>query len=144
MGSPHSNEGVSTLRESSDCWYLGNPNRRAQNLEQPQLGHYPSSRLDETVKHNPHWKKRYGGRLRGETANSMVKDKGALRVGSCRAMGLAANNVGFLAYVVAHNLREAKGYAYQKQLIEDNRVQPPPAEPSSTPTRGGNNPRAPP
>ena len=38
----------------------------------------------------PAWNKRYGGRLRVETTNSMVKDKGALKLGSCRALGLAA------------------------------------------------------
>ena len=92
----------------------------------------------------PAWQKRYGGRLMGETSNSMLKDKGALRVGSCRALGLAANNIGLLAHAVAHNLREAKGYAYQQQLIEDEQEQPPPIKPPSTPTRRGNNSRAPP
>ena len=84
------------------------------------------------------------GRLRVETTNSMVKDKGALKLGSCRALGLAADNMALLAHVVAHNLREAKGYAYHKQLLEDNSAQPTPIEPSSTPTRGENNSRAPP
>ena len=82
--------------------------------------------------------------MMGETSNSMLKDKGALRVGSCRALGLAANNIGLLAHAVAHNLCEAKGYAYQQQLIEDEQEQPPPIKPPSTPTRRGNNSRAPP
>lgn len=92
----------------------------------------------------PAWHQRYAGRLRGETTNSMLKDKGALKLGSCRAMGLAANHLALLAYVVAHNLREVKGYQYNQRLIEDTSPEPPEAEPPSTPTSGADNSRAPP
>lgn len=92
----------------------------------------------------PAWHQRYTARLRVETGNSMVKDKGALRVGSCRALGLAANNLGLIAHAVAHNLREAKGYKYRTQPAEDHTKPPPRTEPASTPTSRAKHPRAPP
>ncbi len=38
----------------------------------------------------------------------MLKDKGGLDAGWCRAFGLAADTIGALALAVVHNLREAK------------------------------------
>ena len=53
----------------------------------------------------PASKQSYGRRNRVETRNSVLKDKGALSAGWCRAFGLAAQTVGALALAVAHNLR---------------------------------------
>ena len=38
----------------------------------------------------------------------MLKDKGGLKAGWCRAFGLAAHTIGALALAVVHNLREMK------------------------------------
>ena len=38
----------------------------------------------------------------------MLKDKGGLDAGWCRAFGLAAQTIGALALAVVHNLRELK------------------------------------
>ena len=54
------------------------------------------------------WKQSYGRRNIIEKSNSMLKDKGGLTAGWCRAFGLAAHTIGALALAVVHNLREAK------------------------------------
>ena len=54
------------------------------------------------------WKQSYGRRNIIEKSNSMLKDKGGLNAGWCRAFGLAAHTIGALALAVAHNLKELK------------------------------------
>ena len=54
------------------------------------------------------WKQSYGRRNIIEKSNAMLKDKGALQAGWCRAFGLAAHTIGALALAVVHNLRELK------------------------------------
>ena len=60
----------------------------------------------------------------------MLKDKGGLNAGWCRAFGLAAHTIGALALAVAHNLRELK----QTIRVERTQTQKPrrrPARPKS-------------
>ena len=54
------------------------------------------------------WKQSYGRRNIVEKSNAMLKDKGGLQAGWCRAFGLAAHTIGALALVIVHNLRELK------------------------------------
>ena len=54
------------------------------------------------------WKQSYSRRNIIEKSNSMLKDKGGLNAGWCRAFGLAAHTIGALALAVVHNLREMK------------------------------------
>ncbi len=56
------------------------------------------------------WKQSYGRRNIIEKANSMLKDKGGLNAGWCRAFGLAAQTIGALALTVVHNLKELKRF----------------------------------
>ena len=70
----------------------------------------------------PAWKKRYGGRLQIENLNSLVKDKGGLKDGWCRALGQAAYNFGLLALLIAHNLRQPNNFDHEN---EPDSEQPP-------------------
>ena len=54
------------------------------------------------------WKLSYGRRNSIETRNSILKDKGGLTAGWCRAFGLAAQTIGAVALAVVHNLKELK------------------------------------
>ena len=54
------------------------------------------------------WKQSYGRRNIIEKSNAMLKDKGGLQAGWCRAFGLAAHTIGALDLAVVHNLKEAK------------------------------------
>ena len=54
------------------------------------------------------WKQSYGRRNIIEKSNAMLKDKGGLQAGWCRAFGLAAHTIGALALAVVHNLKELK------------------------------------
>lgn len=54
----------------------------------------------------PAWKRSYGRRNPSEKTISMVKDKGGLTPGWCRAFGLAAHTIGALALAIAHNLKQ--------------------------------------
>ena len=54
------------------------------------------------------WKQSYGRRNIIKKSNAMLKDKGGLNAGWCRAFGLAAHTIGALALAVVHNLREMK------------------------------------
>ena len=54
----------------------------------------------------PAWKRSYGRRNPSETTFSMIKDKGGLKAGWCRAFGLAAHTIGTLALAIAHNLKQ--------------------------------------
>ena len=54
------------------------------------------------------WKQSYGRRNIIEKSNAMLKDKGGLDAGWCRAFGLAAQTIGALALAVVHNLKETK------------------------------------
>ena len=54
------------------------------------------------------WKQSYGRRNIIEKSNAMLKDKGGLNAGWCRAFGLAAHTIGALALAVVHNLKELK------------------------------------
>ena len=73
----------------------------------------PVEELD-TYQHIPFgtlaWKKSYGRRLQIENLNSLVKDKGGLKDGWCRALGEAAHNFGLLALLIAHNLRQPNNF----------------------------------
>ncbi|MCQ3804295.1 MAG: hypothetical protein OXC98_01080 [bacterium] len=98
----------------------------------------------------PAWKKSYKSRrVQIENLNGIVKEKGGLKDGWCRAFGLAAHNLGLLALLVAHNLRQAKRYQtrQRQQSTESNGQQPPPthaAAPPSAPSRNGLTTRGPP
>ena len=75
--------------------------------------------------------KSYGRRNPSEKTISMIKDKGGLKAGWCRAFGLAAHTIGVLALAIAHNVKETIG-------IERTQTQKPapPARPKShQPTR---------
>ena len=89
----------------------------------------PVEKLD-TYQHipfgTPAWKKRYGGRLQIENLNSLVKDKGGLEDGWCRALGQAAHNFGLLVLLIAHNLRQPNNF--------DNEEEKPDSEQPPTPT----------
>ena len=54
----------------------------------------------------PAWKRSYGRRNPSEKTISMIKDKGGLTPGWCRAFGLAAHTIGVLALAIAHNLKQ--------------------------------------
>lgn len=54
----------------------------------------------------PAWKRSYGRRNPSEKTISMIKDKGGLTPGWCRAFGLAAHTIGALALAIAHNLKQ--------------------------------------
>ena len=54
----------------------------------------------------PAWKKSYGRRNPSEKTISMIKDKGGLTPGWCRAFGLAAHTIGALALAITHNLKQ--------------------------------------
>ena len=54
----------------------------------------------------PAWKRSYGRRNPSEKTISMIKDKGGLKAGWCRAFGLAAHTIGVLALAIAHNLKQ--------------------------------------
>ena len=56
----------------------------------------------------------------------MIKDKGGLKAGWCRAFGLAAHTIGVLALAIAHNLK-------QTLTVERTQTQKPaaPARPKS-------------
>ena len=54
------------------------------------------------------WKQSYGRRNIIEKSNAMLKDKGGLNAGWCRAFGLAAHTIGALALAIVHNLKELK------------------------------------
>ena len=54
------------------------------------------------------WKQSYGRRNIIEKANSMLKDKGGLNAGWCRALGLAAQTIGALALAIVHNLKRTE------------------------------------
>ena len=54
------------------------------------------------------WKQIYGRRNIIEKSNAMLKDKGGLDAGWCRAFGIAAHTIGALALAIVHNLRELK------------------------------------
>lgn len=56
----------------------------------------------------PAWKQSYGRRNSIETRNSILKDKGGLNAGRCRAFGVAAQTIGALALAVVHNLKASK------------------------------------
>ena len=56
------------------------------------------------------WKRSYGRRNIIEKANSLLKDKGGLNAGWCRAFGLAAQTIGALALAVVQNLKELKRF----------------------------------
>ncbi len=54
------------------------------------------------------WKQSYGRRNIVEKSNAMLKDKGGLDAGWCRAFGIAAQTIGGLALAIVHNLKELK------------------------------------
>ena len=66
--------------------------------------------------------KSYGRRNPSEKTISMIKDKGGLKAGWCRAFGLAAHTIGVLALAIAHNVKETIG-------IERTQTQNPPLRP---------------
>ena len=96
----------------------------------------------------PAWKKSYNRRVQIENLNGIVKDKNGLEGGWCRAFGLAAHNLGLLALLVAHNLRQAKRHQHRQQPTESNGQQPPSPPPAATPpsasSRNGLTTRGPP
>ncbi len=57
----------------------------------------------------PAHNKSYGRRNPSEKTISMIKDKGGLKAGWCRAFGLAAHTIGVLALAIAHNIKENIG-----------------------------------
>ena len=87
-------------------------------------------------------------RVQIENLNGIVKDKNGLKDGWCRAFGLAAHNLGLLALLAAHNLRQTKRYHHRQQSTESNGHEPlpptPAAAPPSAPSRNGQTARGPP
>jgi hypothetical protein len=63
----------------------------------------------------PAWEQSYGRRNSVETRNSVLKSKGALAAGWCRAFGLAAQTIGALALAVAHNLYQLTSILRREQ-----------------------------
>lgn len=95
----------------------------------------------------PAWKKSYARRVQIENLNGIAKDKGGLKNGWCRALGLAAHNLGLLALLAAHNLRQALKHQHRQHPEEENGQQPPPTPtvaPPSTPSLNGKTTRGPP
>ena len=94
------------------------------------------------------WKDSYGRRNQVENLNGMVKDKGGLKRGWCRAFGLAAHNLGLLALLIAHNLRQAMKQEHLRPSAESNGHEPQPATTTATPpntvSRNGITTRGPP
>ena len=92
----------------------------------------------------PAWKKRYGGRGQIENLNSLVKDKGSLEDGWCRAFGKAAFNFGLLALLIAHNLRQPNNFDNDNEPDGEQPPTPTRACPPSQPTANGLTTRDPP
>ncbi|MDE0231078.1 MAG: transposase [bacterium] len=79
------------------------------------------------------WKKSYSRRNRIENVNGMIKDKGGLKRGWCRAFGLAAHNLGLVALVVAHNLQQAMKHEDSRPSAESNGHEPQSPTTTATP-----------
>ena len=92
----------------------------------------------------PAWQKRYGGRLQIENLNSLVKDKGSLEDGWCRALGQAAHNFGLLALLIAHNLRQPNNFDHDDEPHSEQPPTPTRAYPPSQPAANGLTTRGPP
>ena len=75
--------------------------------------------------------KSYGRRNPSEKTISMIKDKGGLKAGWCRAFGLAAHTIGVLALAIAHNLKENIGI----ERTQTHKPAPPARPKSHQPTR---------
>ena len=107
----------------------------------------PVEQLD-TYQHipfgTPAWQKRYGGRLQIENLNSLVKDKGSLEDGWCRALGQAAHNFGLLALLIAHNLRQPNNFDHDDEPHSEQPPTPTRAYPPSQPAANGLTTRGPP
>ena len=61
----------------------------------------------------------------------MIKDKGGLKAGWCRAFGLAAHTIGVLALAIAHNVKENIGI----ERTQTDKPAPPARPKSHQPTR---------
>ena len=75
--------------------------------------------------------KSYGRRNPSEKTFSMIKDKGGLKAGWCRAFGLAAHTIGVLALAIAHNVKETIGI----ERTQTDKAAPPARPKSHQPTR---------
>ena len=78
------------------------------------------------------WKQSYGRRNIVEKSNAMLKDKGGLDAGWCRAFGIAAQTIGGLALAIVHNLKELKREAKRelKRLLSRQKRNGTVSEPS--------------
>ena len=74
-------------------------------LAHPSLGVELLDSFQRIPYGTPAWKQSYSRRNIIEKSNAMIKDKGALDSGWCRAFGLAAHTIAALALAVVHNLR---------------------------------------
>ena len=71
------------------------------------MANVPVDELDSYQKHpygTPAWQKSYSRRNQVENTNSILRNKGGLKDGWCRAFGLAAHTLGNLALTIAYNL----------------------------------------
>ena len=79
----------------------------------------------------PTWKRNYGRRNPSEKTISMIKDKGGLKAGRCRSLGLAAHTIGALALAIAHNLKQT----FRIERTQTQKPAPPARPKSHQPTR---------
>ena len=129
------------ITTSAKTWKNRNRPTKA-NLDVPYVGNIddeyccrgtvtiPVDKLD-TYQDIPYGTPAWQKRLRAETTNSMLKDKGGLKAGWCRAFGLAAHTIGALALAIAHNVKETIGI----ERTQTEKPAPPARPKSHQPTR---------
>ena len=87
------------------------------------MANVPVDELDSYQKlpyGTPAWQKSYSRRNQVENTNSILKNKGGLKDGWCRAFGLAAHILGTLALTIAYNLGLGRRHLPPRKIYRPN------------------------